>query len=119
MRLVFVLRVIALLALATLSVVTLDRAVAARRKARAVAARAADSASLDVRRLPQRVKQAGPPGANDEEAQGGPWYVICARHPGGYCSDPYFDFDTATTRAELHRRRMGHFGVGVATSCPY
>lgn len=121
MRLAFALRVIAFLAAVTFAIVAADRAVATRKKARAAdAARASDSPSLQLRRFPQRVRQAGPPGAQDEPAaQGGPWYVICARHPGGYCSDPFFDFDTATARAELHRQRMRHTGVGVATVCPF
>jgi hypothetical protein len=120
MRLGFAARVIACLALAALAAFALRRAMAVRNRTRVEAAQAADSAALATRRIPRRERQGVPPGADSANvAKGGPWYVICARHTGGYCSDPYFDFDTATARAEQHRRRMGLFCVGVSTSCPY
>jgi hypothetical protein len=120
MRLGFGARVIALLVVISLAALAGGHTLAMRRSARADAARARDSAAVEMRRLPTRVRPIGPPGADaKDDDKGGPWYVICGRHPGGYCSDPYFDFDTATSRAELHRRRTSHFGVGVSTTCPY
>jgi len=120
MRLGFGARVIALLAMISLAALAGGHTLAMRRSARADAERARDSAAVEMRRLPTRVRPIGPPGADaKDDDKGGPWYVICGRHPGGYCSDPYFDFDTATSRAELHRRRTSHFGVGVSTTCPF
>jgi hypothetical protein len=119
-RLGFGVRVLVLLASISLAALAGGRGVVMRRSARADAARAPDSAAAELRRLPTRVRPTGPRGTDDAGAdKGGPWYVICGRHPGGYCSDPYFDFDTATSRAELHRRRSNHFGVSVSTTCPY
>lgn len=120
MRLLLVGRVVVFLAAATLAGLAAQRAVASRRSERPDTARARAAAPVVMQRFPARVGQGGD--LADDAARvgrGGPWYVICARHQSGYCSDPYFDFDTAMVRAESHRRRFNHVGVGVSTACPF
>ena len=120
MRLVFVARVVVFLAAVTLAGLAAQRTVAPRRSARAGPAHVRAAPPVAMQRLPTRVRQ-GVDDARDatDAGRGGPWYVICAHHPGGYCSEPYFNFDTAMVRAESHRRRYDDIGVGVSTACPF